>query len=122
MHPWLIYCILIFVLRYRAGVVYVLILSISFFYLFTKKLYRESSQLPTFFCRMCPYIINTFFGKIPIKRIPQFAMTVSPFFEIYVLILSILLLHILSQYSTFFNACLYLFINCPLRANQSVYI
>ena len=35
------------------------------------------------------YIITDFLGKIPIKRIPQFAMTVSPFFEIYVLILSI---------------------------------
>lgn len=68
------------------------------------------------------YIITDFLGKIPIKRIPQFAMTVSPFFEIYVLILSILLLHILSQYSTFFNAYLHLFINCHLMANQSVYI
>lgn len=27
------------------------------------------------------YIINTVIGKIPIKRIPQFAMPVSPFFE-----------------------------------------
>lgn len=27
------------------------------------------------------YIINTVIGEIPIKRIPQFAMPVSPFFE-----------------------------------------
>lgn len=72
-------------------VVYVLYIINKFFHLFTKKLYRESSQLPTFFSCICPYIINRF-------------------------------LHILSRYDTFFNVHLYLFINCHLRANQSVYI
>ena len=76
-----------------------------------------------FFCGMCPYIINTFFLPFYKKIIPQFAVSVSPLFfrDLCPYIIN-RFLHILSRYDTFFNVHLYLFINCHLRANQSVYI
>ena len=55
------------------------ILSMSFFYLFTKKLYRESSQLPTFFCYICPLYYQYIYCTFHTYRIPQFTMSVSPF-------------------------------------------
>lgn len=44
------------------------ILSMSFFYLFTKKLYRESSQLPTFFCYICPLYYQYIFWENSYKK------------------------------------------------------
>ena len=123
MLPWLTYCILIFVLRYRAGVVYVLYIINTFFGKTPVKIIpRIIAVSNSFFVVYVLYIINRFLGKIPINILPQFAMPVSTFFDNYVLILSIDFCTFLSRYSTFYNACLYLFINCPLRANQSVYI
>lgn len=92
MHPWLTYCILIFFCSTTWGVKYVLYIINTFIAHFTLIGYRSLPCLSApFFRELCPYIINTVFGKI-------------------------------SRYSTFFNAHARLFINCPLRANQSVYI
>lgn len=106
------------------------ILSMSFFYLFTKKLYRITSAVTTliFFAPLrggyiCPLYYQYCNWENPYKKDTAVDPSCQPlFFKIYVPMLSLIFCTFLSQYSTFFNAHAHLFINCPLNANQSVYI
>lgn len=120
MLPWLTYCILIFFAPLRGGLYMSFILSLIFCTFFYKNYTANHRSFQLFSVVYVLYIINRFLGKIPINILPQFAMPVSTFFENYVLILSIMLLHILSQYSTFLMpiyTCSLIAISWQIRAS-----
>ena len=64
----------------------------------------------------------TFFPVFTIKSYRSWLYLSAPFLKFMSLYYQYCYCTFLSRYSTFFNACLYLFINRHLRANQSVYI
>lgn len=104
------------------GVIYVLYIINKFLLPFYKKIIPRIIAASNFFLWYMSFILSIEIFTFHTYRIPQFAVSVSSFFENYVLYIINELLHILSQYDTFFNANLHLFIKHHLTANQSVYI
>lgn len=97
------------------------ILSIDFWEKYSKNNTANHRSFQLFFVVYVLYIITDFFHLFTKKIIPRIIAASNFFSGICPYIIN-RFLHILSRYDTFFNVHLYLFINCHLRANQSVYI
>ena len=99
------------------------ILSMSFCTFFYKNYTANHRSFQLFFLWNMSFILSIDFWENTYKNNTANHRSFQPlFFEIYVPMLSLIFCTFLSQYSTFFNAHAHLFINCPLNANQSVYI
>lgn len=123
MLPWLTYCILIFFAPLRGGLYMSFILSLIFCTFFYKNYTANHRSFQLFSVVYVLYIINTFIAHFTLIGYRSLPCLSAPFFSRFMsLYYQYCYCTFLSRYSTFFNACLYLFINRHLRANQSVYI